>query len=90
MATTAHWLPNSSATSLMVSGRLMAAVLSDTLSAPARNMRRASSTVRIPPPTVRGMNTSSAVWATTSTMVSRSSELAVMSRNTTSSAPSAS
>ena len=89
MATTAHWLPNTSATSVMTAGRSMAAVLSDTLSAPARSMRRASSAVRMPPPTVSGMKTSSAVRATTSTMVSRSSELAVMSRNTSSSAPSA-
>ena len=49
-----------------------AAVLRATLSAPARNRRRASSGPRTPPPTVKGMKTSSAVRATTSTMVSRS------------------
>ena len=47
-----------------------------------------SSTVRIPPPTVSGMNTCSAVRRTTSSMMSRPSWLAVMSRNTSSSAPS--
>ena len=67
-----------------------AAVLTPTLSAPARSRRLASSTVRTPPPTVRGMNTSSAVRVTTSTIVSRASDEAVMSRNTTSSAPASS
>ncbi len=42
------------------SGRSTAAVLTPTLSAPARSRRRASSTERMPPPTVNGMNTSSA------------------------------
>ena len=44
MATTTHWLPNSSASSATSSGRSTAAVLTPTLSAPARNSRRASST----------------------------------------------
>ena len=61
MATTAHCEPNSAAISVMSSGRSTAAVLTDTLSAPARSSRRASSTVRMPPPIVKGMNTSSAV-----------------------------
>ena len=39
------------------SGSLTAAVLNDTLSAPARSIRRTSSTLRTPPPTVNGMNT---------------------------------
>jgi hypothetical protein len=43
----------------------------------------------MPPPTVSGKKTCSAVLATTSTMVSRPSEEAVMSRKTSSS-PSAS
>ena len=90
MATTTHWAPNSSAISEMTSGRSTAAVLTPTLSAPARSMRRASSTERMPPPTVNGMNTSSAVWRTISMVVSRASDDAVMSRNTSSSAPSAS
>ena len=65
-------------------------MLTATLSAPARSRRRASSALRTPPPTVKGMNTCSAVRATTETMVSRSSEDAVMSRKVSSSAPSAS
>ena len=72
------------------SGSSTAAVLTATLSAPARSNRRASSTERTPPPTVNGMNTCSAVRRATSTIVSRASDDAVMSRNTTSSAPSAS
>ena len=43
-----------------------AAVLTPTLSAPARNRRSTSSTVRTPPPTVSGMKTCSAVRRTTS------------------------
>ena len=69
------------------SGRFTAAVLTDTLSAPAINKRRASSTVRIPPPIVNGMKTCSATARAISTVVSRSPDDAVMSRNTSSSAP---
>ena len=47
-----------------------------------------SSSVRMPPPTVSGMKICSAVRRTTSSMMSRPSWLAVMSRNTSSSAPS--
>ena len=64
----------------------MAAVFTDTLSAPACSMRRISSTLRIPPPTVSGIKHCAAVRCTTSTMVARWSLLAVMSRNTNSSA----
>ena len=71
MAHTTHWLPNTAAISEMSSGRATAALLTDTLSAPARSIVRASSTVRIPPPIVNGMNTCSAVRRTTSTIVSR-------------------
>ena len=39
-----------------------------------------SSTLRMPPPTVSGMNTCSAICSTMCTMVSRPSGLAVMSR----------
>ena len=49
-------------------GSSTAAVLIATLSAPASSRRSASSTERTPPPTVSGMNTCSAVRATTSTM----------------------
>jgi len=59
-------------------------------SAPALSNRSTSSTERTPPPTVNGMKTCSAVRRTTSYMVSRSPLLAVMSRKTSSSAPSAS
>ena len=90
MATTTHWAPNSVASSATSSGRSMAAVFTDTFSAPARSSWRASSTDRTPPPTVKGMKTFSAVRRATSTMVSRASDEAVMSRNTSSSAPSAS
>ena len=47
-----------------------------------------SSTVRMPPPTVMGMNTCSQTRLTTSMTMSRRSWLAVMSRKTSSSAPS--
>jgi hypothetical protein len=63
-------------------------VLIDTLSAPARSSRRASSTLRTPPPIVKGMKTCSAVRRATSTIVSRASDDAVMSRKMISSAPS--
>ena len=69
-------------------GSLTAAVFTPTLSAPAFNIRRTSSTDRMPPPTVSGINTCSDTRRTTSTMVSRESELAVMSRKTSSSPPS--
>ena len=70
------------------SGSATAAVLSETLSAPARSTSRISSTVRTPPPTVSGMNARRAVRSTTSSSVPRRSGAAVMSRNTSSSAPS--
>ena len=64
-----------------------AAVLIDTLSAPASSSSRMSSTVRTPPPTVSGMKQASAVRRTTSSRMPRSSWLAVMSRKQSSSAP---
>ena len=73
MATTTHCEPKFCAASEMSCGVLMAAVFTLTLSAPAKSMVRKSSTVRIPPPTVRGMKHCSAVRATTSTMIARSS-----------------
>ncbi len=87
---TTHWAPNLRDASVSSSGRVMAAVFRETLSAPARSSRLTSSTDRTPPPTVSGMNTCSAVRRTTSNMVSRSPEEAVMSRKVSSSAPSAS
>jgi hypothetical protein len=65
---------------------LTAAELIETLSAPASSNLRTSSTVRTPPPTVSGMKQCSAVRATTSKIVSRLSEDAVMSRKQSSSA----
>ena len=61
-----------------------------TLSAPASSTPWASSTERIPPPIVNGMKHSSATRRASSTTVSRLSLVAVMSRKTSSSAPSAS
>ena len=85
-----HCDPNRPAVSASRSGRAMAAVLSETLSAPARSSRSTSATLRTPPPTVSGMKTCSAVRRTTSYMVSRPPLDAVMSRKVSSSAPSAS
>ncbi len=87
---TMHCEPNSRAASGSRSGRAIAAVFSDTLSAPARSSRFTSPVLRTPPPTVSGMNTCSAVRRTTSYLVSRSPLDAVMSRKVSSSAPSAS
>ena len=89
MATTRHWQPNAFAASSITCGVFTAAVLIPTLSAPASSISRMSATVRMPPPTVSGMKQLAAVRATTSTIVLRSSWLAVMSRNTSSSAPCA-
>ena len=87
---TMHWEPNWRASSASSSGRAIAAVLTDTLSAPARSSASTSATARTPPPTVSGMNTCSAVRRTTSSMVARPDDDAVTSRKVSSSAPSAS
>ena len=76
-----------SAASLMSRGVLIADELMEILSAPSLRSILKSSTVRIPPPTVNGINTVSATRRTMSTTVPRLSEEAVMSRNTSSSAP---
>ena len=83
-----HWLPKRVAPAVTSSGVRTAGELIDTLSAPASSSSRISSTVRMPPPTVNGMKTLSAMRRTTSRMMSRRSWLAVMSRKTSSSAPS--
>ncbi len=88
IATTVHWLPNRSAARRTKSGSATAAVLIDTLSAPASSRLRMSSIVRIPPPTVSGMKTCSAVFRTTSIRMSLFSWDAVISRKTSSSASS--
>ena len=72
---------------VMKSGSFTAEELMETLSAPALSRLRKSSILRTPPPTVRGMNTCSAVACTISRMMLRASWLAVMSRKTSSSAP---
>ena len=87
IAQTTHCLPNFSAASLISSGRFIAALFTATLSAPALRIFLKSSTVRIPPPTVNGINTCFATASTISTTVSRASDDAVMSRKTSSSAP---
>ena len=87
MATTTHCLPKLSAHSEMMSGFFTAAELTDTLSAPALRASLMSSTLLIPPPTVRGTNSFPAVSETMSSMVCLVSREAVMSRNVISSAP---
>ena len=88
MATTMHWAPKRCEPREISPGSRTAAELSETLSAPAASTSRMSSSERSPPPMVKGMNTSSAVRRASSTIVPRPSWLAVMSRNTSSSAPS--
>jgi len=90
MAITTHCAPNTSASSPISSGRARAAELTETLSAPASRTAWASSTERMPPPITNGMKTLSAVRRASCTIVSRRSCEAVMSRKTSSSAPSAS
>jgi hypothetical protein len=87
---TTHCEPNCRAASPSSAGLAIAAVFSDTLSAPARSSASTSAHDRTPPPTVSGMNTCSAVRRTTSYMVCLPPLEAVMSRNVSSSAPSAS
>src|SRR5271157_2461825 len=65
----------------------MAAELIATLSAPQSSTAAASSRERMPPPTVNGMKSCRAVRRTVSSRVLRDSAVAVMSRNTISSAP---
>ena len=87
---TMHCEPNCRDNSASSSGRAIAAVFTDTLSAPARSSVSTSATERTPPPTVSGMKTCSAVRRTTSSIVARPDEDAVTSRKVSSSAPSAS
>ena len=70
MFTTMHWLPNRRAASRTNSGFAAAAELIETLSQPALSkLRGCRRSVRMPPPTVSGMNTTSAVRRTTSSMI---------------------
>ncbi len=82
-----HWFPTMLETSRTSAGFCTAAVLIETLSAPAFSSRLTSSTLRTPPPTVSGMKTRAATASITWSRMSRSSELAVMSRKHSSSAP---
>ena len=70
------------------SGSSIAEVLIDTLSAPANNNSEILSKFLIPPPTVSGINTSEETFSTTSIIAFLCSWLAVISKNTNSSAPS--
>src|SRR3989344_2544356 len=88
IATTMHWLPNLFEAALISSGFFTAAVLIETLSAPAFSIVSMSSRLLIPPPTVKGIKTFFATFLTISTTVFLFSWEAVMSRNTSSSAPS--
>ena len=65
----------------------IAAEFTDILSAPSLSIALKSSIVLIPPPTVNGINTVSATLLTISVTIDRLSEEAVISRNTSSSAP---
>ena len=87
-AMTTHWEPKWEEASFIKAGLTTAAVFKETLSAPANNKARMSSIVRIPPPTVKGMKTSLATRSTTSSIVLRPSFVAVISKKTSSSAPS--
>jgi hypothetical protein len=82
IATTIHFVPNSCAPSFISWGLWTAGVQKDTLLAPAESIFLISSIVRIPPPTVKGIEICSAVRRTISSMVSRPSTEAVISRNT--------
>jgi hypothetical protein len=90
IATTMACEPKRQAASSTRSGFSTAEVLMLTLSAPAFKSFLTSSTRRTPPPTVSGMNTWSATRPITSTIVSRASLEAVMSRKVSSSAPASS
>ena len=87
-ATTMHCDPHWVLLSLIRSGFVTAAVLIETLSAPALRTSLMMLISLMPPPTVKGMKTSSATFETRSISIPRLSELAVMSRKTSSSAPS--
>jgi hypothetical protein len=90
MFTTVAHRPNFRDTSAISSGVLTAAEFRLTFSAPAWMSWVASARVRMPPPTVNGMNTCSATRRTMSSRMARPSWLAEMSRKTSSSAPWAS
>ena len=71
MATTMHWQPKRSAPRATSSGSRTAEEFRLTLSAPARSNSVMPSTELMPPPTVKGIVTASAVRRTRSTKVAR-------------------
>jgi chaperonin GroEL len=87
IASTILSLPNSAALSSISLGFRKAAVHMEILSAPAFNTFRMSCMERMPPPTPKGMETCSAVFFTKSIKISRPSTVALISKNTSSSAP---
>ena len=76
---TTHWLPYRWAAAGMRLGFLRAPELTLTLSAPHLSTRSKSSSVLMPPPTVRGMKISLATFVRISVKRARPSKLAVMS-----------
>ena len=87
MATMTACAPKRAPISSISSGRRSAAEFTLILSAPASKTAVASSSVRTPPPTVKGTKRRRAVRRTVSSSVPRASCVAVMSSNTISSAP---
>ena len=79
MLRTTHWSPYFFAAAPIRLGSAMAPELTLTLSAPHLSTRSKSSSVRMPPPTVRGMNTWEATWRRMSVNRARPSAEAVMS-----------
>src|SRR5207237_1372634 len=84
VATRALWDPVRRATPVRSAGSASAALFSETLSAPARSSASASETVRTPPPTAKGIESSRATRSTRATRVPRFSNEALMSRKHTS------
>ena len=76
---TTHWSPYFLAAAPMMAGSAMAPELTLTLSAPHFKTRSKSSSVRMPPPTVRGMKISPATRRRMSVNRFRPSAEAVMS-----------
>ena len=87
IATTIHWDPNFFEASLTKLISLTAAVLIETLSAPANSKSVIFWIFLTPPPTVKGTKHSLAVFLTISIIVSLFSFEAVISKKQISSAP---
>ncbi len=87
MASTIRSLPNLLAASESKLGFVMAAELTLTFVAPNCKTSSKSLIVRIPPPTVKGIETTSAICLINSNLVALPSVVADISRNTSSSTP---